>query len=375
MVVDPRLDHSIRIPRPDLTQRLGTPNACDKCHADKTAKWAADAIATWKPDYRPRPHYGEALHAGRAGHPNSGVILSSLANDKTQPGIARATALALLRDYIDAATLPVIAAAAKDPDPLVRGGALESLESVPHADRLEAARHLVNDPVRAVRVAAARTLAGVPKEQWSDTLRPAFEGALAEYEAFQRLNGDQPWAHVNLGIVQLQQSRFEDAEASYRRAIALDKNWMHAYINLADLYRARDQDDKCENVLREGLMELPGSAELSHSLGMAQHRRKNPKGALTSLARAALLRPDVPRYSYAYGVALHSTGKFDMAIRVLVAAHERAPRDFDILEALASYHLGANQLEPARHWGSKLYKLAPQNQQVQALMQALSRRR
>ncbi|MGI9243313.1 MAG: hypothetical protein ACR2RV_21120, partial [Verrucomicrobiales bacterium] len=35
MVVDPRRDHSLRIPRPDLSVKLGTPNACNQCHQDQ----------------------------------------------------------------------------------------------------------------------------------------------------------------------------------------------------------------------------------------------------------------------------------------------------------------------------------------------------
>ena len=42
---DPRHDHSIRIPRPDLSATLGVPNACNQCHTKQTAKWAADAVA------------------------------------------------------------------------------------------------------------------------------------------------------------------------------------------------------------------------------------------------------------------------------------------------------------------------------------------
>ena len=37
MGVDRRHDHSFRVPRPDFTERFGTPNACTPCHADKTA--------------------------------------------------------------------------------------------------------------------------------------------------------------------------------------------------------------------------------------------------------------------------------------------------------------------------------------------------
>src|SRR5947199_3153563 len=48
MVVDRRHDHSFRVPWPDLSARLGTPNACNDCHGDKSAQWAASAIAPWR---------------------------------------------------------------------------------------------------------------------------------------------------------------------------------------------------------------------------------------------------------------------------------------------------------------------------------------
>src|SRR5262249_27010252 len=47
MVVDRRHDHGFRVPRPDLSVKLGTPNACTDCHADKSAEWAAAAIERW----------------------------------------------------------------------------------------------------------------------------------------------------------------------------------------------------------------------------------------------------------------------------------------------------------------------------------------
>jgi hypothetical protein len=35
MVNDLRADHSMRVPRPDLTVSIGTPNACTGCHQDQ----------------------------------------------------------------------------------------------------------------------------------------------------------------------------------------------------------------------------------------------------------------------------------------------------------------------------------------------------
>ena len=44
MVNDWRADHSMRVPRPDLSQSLDTPNACNGCHKDKSNEWAAAAV-------------------------------------------------------------------------------------------------------------------------------------------------------------------------------------------------------------------------------------------------------------------------------------------------------------------------------------------
>jgi predicted CXXCH cytochrome family protein len=35
MMVDPRHDHSLRVPRPDLSVKFGTPNACNGCHTGR----------------------------------------------------------------------------------------------------------------------------------------------------------------------------------------------------------------------------------------------------------------------------------------------------------------------------------------------------
>ena len=99
MVVDPRRDHSLRPPRPDLTVKLGVPNACNKCHTkeQETAQWAADWIVKWYgPERRDKPHYGELIAAGRQGDASAIDDLSKLARSANAGPIVRATAASLL---------------------------------------------------------------------------------------------------------------------------------------------------------------------------------------------------------------------------------------------------------------------------------------
>ena len=79
MVVDRRRDHSFRVPRPDMTVSIGTPNACTQCHTDRSADWAARAIAAWYPQGRQtQPQYGMALQVGRVGGADAEQALDRL---------------------------------------------------------------------------------------------------------------------------------------------------------------------------------------------------------------------------------------------------------------------------------------------------------
>src|SRR5439155_21457462 len=149
MVVDARRDHRIRVPRPDLSMSLGTPNACTQCHADRSAQWAAEAVVGWYPGGRQTtPHYGTALHAGRVGAADAEQQLDQLILDQGQPAIARASALPLLMPYASPASEPAIKAAITDPEPLVRAAAPRALPGTPPPRIVNAAAPLLSDPVR-----------------------------------------------------------------------------------------------------------------------------------------------------------------------------------------------------------------------------------
>jgi cytochrome c553 len=82
MVVDPRRDHSIRIPRPDLSVEFDTPNACNTCHADRSANWASDKVKDWYPAPKPgHQTWTRALTAARSGSPRAGTLLAGVVAD------------------------------------------------------------------------------------------------------------------------------------------------------------------------------------------------------------------------------------------------------------------------------------------------------
>jgi tetratricopeptide (TPR) repeat protein len=373
MVVDPRRDHSLRVPRPDLSIAIGTPNACTACHRDRPAQWAADAVERWVGG-RPRPaHYGQALDAGRRDLPNAGPQLVGLAGDAAAPAIARATAVSLLR-HRTTASIHALERALTDPEPLVRLAAAGSADSLGLDSRLSLLGRLLDDPLRAIRIEAARGLADAPAERLASEQRAALDRGLAEYRQAQEINADRADAQLNLGILASRRRESEAAQRAYERAIALDPTFVPAYVNLADHYRARAQDERGEHVLRQGITRVPKAAALHHALGLLLVRRGRTGDAVTALGRAAELAPNSARYAYIHGVALNSTSAGDRALAVLQGAHERHPGDPDLLVALTTISRDRGDRVAAQGYARKLLQVAPELPEARQLARDLDRR-
>ena len=374
MIVDPRHDHSIRIPRPDLTRILGTPNACNQCHTDKTATWATDAIKAWYPSPKPGfQTYAQALHSGDRGGPGAQVLLKRIAKDTTQPAIARASAIARLGRFLTPKSISIVIDALRDPDPVVRMAAIAALAEAGPRVRLALLPPLLADNVRVVRMDAARALAGQIEQQLKPEDRKLFETALEEYIAAQRFNADRPESQVNLANLYIARGQRDDAEDALVKAIELDKTFAPAYVALAENHRARGDEAGAEATLRDGLEKNPESAVLMHALGLSLVRQKRIDEALKKLTEAAKTAPDVPRFAYVAGVALHDTGKPSEAIALLKEALSRNPYDRDLLHVLASYELRDGQYLSALERAELLKELEPESREIQQFLANVKR--
>jgi predicted CXXCH cytochrome family protein len=360
MLIDPRHDHSIRIPRPDLSAKLETPNACTDCHKNRSPSWAAAVIErAFGPERKGFQTFGTVLHDGRVGAPGAAAALMNLATDTQTPAIVRATAIADLRPYLSAGVMPALEAGLADPDPMVRGAALDVLLDAPQRERLQLALGLINDPSPLVRIKAARVLAIIPGEVSDAATRAQLEKVFAEYVGSQRANADRPEAHLNLGLFYLERRYPAQAEAEYRAALALQEDFVPAYANLADLYRAYNRESDADTVLATGLLAVPGNADLSHALGLLRVRQGRTAEALPLFEAATRADPNNPRYAYVYGIALHDSGRQKQGLAVLERALARFPRNTGLLSALAAYARDSGDSKRAQAYAKRLETISP----------------
>jgi len=295
MVIDERADHSLRVPRPDLSQTLGTPNACSQggCHDERPLSWSVDAFTRWYGQAK-KPHYGPTLAAGRDGRPEARDDLVRLAGDELYPAIVRVTALSLLGQYPGEESTRAFAVALADPEPLMRHTAVNSIVASSPEELVELVAPRPFDPMRAVRMQAAVQLADVPDGLLKPYQREAIAETLAEYRKAMEHSLDFAFAGHNLGNLAARLGDAAEAERYYRAAVSIDDLFYPAKANLAVLLNARGQNDEAEAILRSILDAYPDQHEVAYSLGLLLAEMGRYPEAETYLARAAAGMPDHP---------------------------------------------------------------------------------
>ncbi len=372
MVVHLRADHSIRMPRPDLSREIGVPNACSRsgCHADKPLSWVADAYDRWYGVAR-RPHYGTVLAAGRRAEPSAKADLLTLAGDPLSPTIVRATALSLLGRYGGADVTAAFRAALLDEEPLLRRTAVAEAPIADAAERVARLAPLLADRFRAVRLEAASALAGTPPSLLKPYQQDALASALADYVKAMEYSLDFAFAGHNLGLMYERMNDPMRAEAYYRRAVAVDDLSVAPKANLALLLARQGTTGEAESLLRQLLAANPEEARVAYSLGLLVVETGTMDEAAALLARAAALMPADARAAYNAGLALAQVGRTAEAERLLRRAVELEPGSYDHLFALGDFLLRQGRFaevppiadrmvaaDPARPEAAQLRRLA-----------------
>lgn len=419
MEVDPRRDHSIRIPRPDVSVALGLPNACTRCHlkdakipdarraelkqyrdwveaaqnGDKVIRaelkrldqWSVDAVQKWYGDKPPLPDFAHALIAGRKGPPDAGQQLAAVAANRKWPGIVRATAIfqrGLLPRIED---LTPETRALRDADPQVRMAAVDRfLDYLPNVGTRPLSNNdvsalaqrvgpivrqlvpLLTDPRRNVRAQTGRVLASVPPQLISQLLngqqRDQLDKAIDEYITGVNESNDRGGAHMSLSVLFEALGWDDRAIESYRNAIRTEPGMTGPRSNLAALLeRILEQETR-----RFGPDKLPQRLQ-NYPREIEQLRGEE----LKLLARDAKLLPDNAAIQYRYGLSAYLNGDAEGAEGALRRACELEPNNDQFLFVLALFYEKFHRIAEARDAVAQLLKLQPQNPQYLQLRQRL----
>jgi len=328
MGVHVRHDHAFSIPRPDWTGKFGTGNACaENCHQGQKIGVVPNASA---PAETARI---EALSALRDNSPTLFRRALTYLGLPGQAAITQATLMPALAAAESPATaqqaLAIIQAASIHSDGLLRLGAARSLQGLPDAAKVRLGQALLTDPLRAVRIEAARALLGIDAEPLAKQLG----AGQAELIAAENLSAERPEALVNQAQIYRASGQTSAAERVLGQAQRIAPDFYPALLTLADIRREQGREPAAEVLLRKAVAAAPDAADAQFALALGLVRQHRPAEAMPLLEKASLLAPENETYAYTFGVAALETGNAERALEIagnFLHAHPESVRLFKL---------------------------------------------
>ncbi|HAT80298.1 MAG TPA: hypothetical protein DCS17_02495, partial [Flavobacterium sp.] len=363
---DLRHDHSFRVPRPDLSVKYGTPNACSNCHKDKSEKVLAEAIIKW---YGPKRmyHFAEDLIPGSRIDAESEKHLTNLIDNKFVPKIIKATATFYLGSIPTQSSLNTILARLASKDSQNRYRALRSLASFPSENWIEAVGPLLSDKVRAVRIAAADLYISIPSNQIPSNYSKAFALAQIELEKSLRYQTDFSTGNVMLADYYLKLKDYPNAEKFYLRGLKKDSNMNYAWLNLSATYNSQGKNSQALQALESALKNDTKNERIYYNLALLYNEMNNNLAAEKAFAKAVELKSTNSRVYYNYGLLLNQSKKIVAAEKVLLKGIQINPANPELYYALTFVYIQSNNKTKAFQTALKLPKLDPNNPNYQPI--------
>jgi tetratricopeptide (TPR) repeat protein len=323
-----RSDHSMRPPAPAATIRFKSPNACNGCHADKTPQWSDQWVRKWRSrDYQaPLLHRAELIEAARKRNWTRLPEMLEAITDKNRDEVAANSLIRLLRSCDDERVAPAVLAALKDPSPLIRASAAESLGMLPSVAGVQALAAAASDDYRLVRVRAAQALAGIPGVTLSEAHALNLRKATEEYLASIMARPDLWTSHYNLGNYFLSRQDYASAASAYGTAIRFDPAEVPPRVNLAMAHARQGDIAKAEEALRGALALEPNNAEANFNMGLLKAEANDLPQAEKHLRGAFKTDPHMAPAAYNLCVLLGEK-RSDEALGFCRQAAELRPRE------------------------------------------------
>jgi predicted CXXCH cytochrome family protein len=341
---DLRHDHSFSIPNPERAKKLGTPDACLSCHQGKAGNKVSEQFKRWNTASAVQaPRYDESLWLIRNGQPGAAHALYEQLQRRHLPAIQRATLLAELALYPSEQAVKLASKDLKNLAPQVRESAVRAISALlPPAERPPLLTPLLGDPVKAVRIAAARDLLGAARNGLGND-QANWDSAIGEYEGVQKSLAERAEANLNLAMLYQAQGRSGEVEGLLRAALKRDPDFYPALVTLVQWLEVAGRGQEAQALLDQGLNEHPGAAMLQHSQGLALIRAGKTTQAMPALRKAARLEPQNAQYGYVLAIALHDSGKVDEACQELERLLEDQPTNRNSRLSLIQYYLENGQ--------------------------------
>jgi predicted CXXCH cytochrome family protein len=362
---DFRRDHSFRVPRPDQTINYGTPNACNECHKDKSAKWAS-AIIEDKYGEKRQSHFSDLLLPGYHGDQNK--LLQLVANSKF-PDIARATAIHYLSRSLTQESFNELITYLSDSSALVRHQVVQLINEVTQGVMTVEMTEMLDDDQRLVRIEAAKYFTG-SIEVNSDP--EALEVAKKENQVALQMQADFPGGQHALALYYEKLGNTPAAIQAYRKALEIDNYYNQARMNLAFLLYKGGNAKEAASLYEKVIEQEPAYSQSYYMLGLLNNEQGDNSAALKYMKLACTKQPANDRAFYNYALLLQQGNKFTASIAIIDEALLLFPGHEELLYIKVLAQINMKDTKNALLTLNQLILIAPNNGQYTQMKMQLS---
>jgi tetratricopeptide (TPR) repeat protein len=271
----------------------------------------------------------------------------------------------------DSRVVPALLKSVKDPSPLVRSAAVETLGLNLNTQTPSALIAAAGDETRLVRVKAAAALVGYPRQSPKAEEAKKLEKANTEYLAFIQARPDQWIAHYNMGNYYLNTGNYQSAIASYQAALKREPQAVMALVNSSLAYSRSGDNRQAEEALRKAIKIAPESGAANFNLGLLKAEQKHPKQAERYLRAALKADPQMAPAAYNLCILL-SQDRLDEALGFCRQASELRSEDPRYAFTLAYYLNKKGEKDQALKILDKLLEAIPHHRDAQRLREEIA---
>jgi tetratricopeptide (TPR) repeat protein len=367
---DFRRDHSFRVPRPDLSLKYNTPNACAGCHKkDDTWAWESFKKLFGNVDSL---HFSEKLTPGILGVHGADVGLSELIHDTKQPEIVRASAVRALSHYQETDLVNKYIALLNDESPLVRGTTLDVLSEINTTDYNSYFLPLLNDTKRSVRIKAFYALAGLSELQIPENYKINHEKVKKEFETYLKVNADFVGGQIKRANYYLKQGNLQKAIEGYEKVLKIDNINNNVRLSLANMYYRNRDYQKTEAAYKAVIEQEPEYGPVYYSVGLLYAELERTDEAIQYMLKANGLMPENIRVYYNLSLLYDKIEEASKAEKVLDKGLTMDSNNESLLYALGYHYYTKGEIEKSKNIFKRLVQLYPNNSQYRSFLQGLN---
>jgi tetratricopeptide (TPR) repeat protein len=320
---DSRRDHGFTSPDPQLTIDFGVPNACNTCHADQTTEWANEHVNSWYGDTQRRNHVQnrvKTLTDAHQGLPDSLAAVKSILAAEENVYWKTAWMRLLSVNAQDDSVVEIAEENFKHESPMLREASLTVLSQ--RQEQLENLQLALKDEALLVRNRAAEAL--------MSQFDPGME-AFQEWEDYAEMNADRPGGSLRRAELALVQGDFPLAKKLTLQAVSFDKENPYLYYDAAILLSRAGDVRGALSILAEARKIGPEIALLAYSEGLLLAENGDYSGAEKAFVQAVGLDPNQARWWYNLAMIYAYMSEPQKAMGCISRAIELEPSNTDFL--------------------------------------------